>query len=195
MGWVVGPETWGVPASVVLHGGAGGLGSAGWLLPGQALSRTHWEVWGLHQPRLPEAPRPGAVSAEPSRGLGPWRLPVSGAHNWTGSWGGRHHPRGLFCRLAWHGAHSLSGDPCPPCPRGPRRPARSSRCRTRWLHVGCGSGPSRPRLGPRSWLRSGNRRGVSRGTEKQGRGWGGDSCCRARSAETHPVFERPPIRK
>lgn len=42
------------------------------LYPCQALLCPGWEVWGLHQPCLPAAPRQGAVSAN-LRGLDPWR--------------------------------------------------------------------------------------------------------------------------
>lgn len=55
MGWSGGAGEGGVLASVVL------------LLPGQALPGPRWEVWGLRQPRLSEAPKSGAASAEPSR--------------------------------------------------------------------------------------------------------------------------------
>ena len=47
-------------------------GFGGLAPPGQALPSPRWEVWGLRQPRRPAAPKPGAVSAEPSQGLGPW---------------------------------------------------------------------------------------------------------------------------
>lgn len=149
-------ETWGCPGFGGLAWGCRGPGICSLAPPRPGSARPSWEIWGstsLTCPRLPG----WALCQRNPWGLGPWRppAPISPSGGRAGGAAGRYPTRGSSA--GWPGVVcSLSGDSCPPCPRGPRRPARSSQCHTHWRHARCGSGPSRPKLGPTSWQPSGN---------------------------------------
>lgn len=133
--------------------GVGGLGVSKCVPPGQVLT--------------PPTGRSGDSASLTCPGPPGWALCL-----WPLSWvfHPKHPPVPNNIRQCWHPlgtphwppcivhfdmVHGISGARCPPCPHGPRRPTRSSQCRTHWHHARFGSGPSHPRLDPRSWQQSG----------------------------------------